>query len=333
MPRFREFPPIPDAEGMAGMFAGSIDGRLYCMGGANFPDKKPWEGGRKVWHDRIFVLDEAGGAWRGIEQRMPSPLAYGVAVEYGGALILVGGNQESSFHPEVWHVSREGDGLRFKPYPALPFPLANMAGCRVGSLVLLAGGNRGFQEPPLQTFLALDLEEPDKGWFELPSWPGPARSQPVAGTHKGEFYLFSGENNGPDASGAAFRNLLLDAYRFKPVKKKEGWTGVWESLPAMPKAASASANPVPVNARGEFVFWGGVDHDLLAFKDPAKHPGIGAKVYGYASKKKVWSFLGSQEAFPSRVTLPAVPWKGGWLYVSGEVKPGVRTPSIVNIEH
>ena len=26
-------------------------------GGANFPDKRPWEGGAKVWHDSVFVLE------------------------------------------------------------------------------------------------------------------------------------------------------------------------------------------------------------------------------------------------------------------------------------
>ena len=32
---------IPDREGMAGMFAGVSGGALFCMGGANFPDKRP----------------------------------------------------------------------------------------------------------------------------------------------------------------------------------------------------------------------------------------------------------------------------------------------------
>ncbi|HSF44549.1 MAG TPA: hypothetical protein VLA58_01020, partial [Chitinophagaceae bacterium] len=45
-PTFKEFPGLPDTEGMAGMFAGQSNGRLFCMGGANFPDKKPWEGGK-----------------------------------------------------------------------------------------------------------------------------------------------------------------------------------------------------------------------------------------------------------------------------------------------
>ena len=40
--------------------AGVSGGALLVAGGANFPDKKPWQGGTKVWYDTVFVLDEPG---------------------------------------------------------------------------------------------------------------------------------------------------------------------------------------------------------------------------------------------------------------------------------
>src|SRR5688572_18046733 len=53
-------PPVPDPVGFAGAFAGVDGTRLVAGGGANFPDgKMPWEGGKKVWHDRLFALDLA----------------------------------------------------------------------------------------------------------------------------------------------------------------------------------------------------------------------------------------------------------------------------------
>jgi hypothetical protein len=33
------------------------NGALIVAGGANFPDKAVWEGGRKHWYDNIFVLE------------------------------------------------------------------------------------------------------------------------------------------------------------------------------------------------------------------------------------------------------------------------------------
>jgi N-acetylneuraminic acid mutarotase len=71
-PSFSEFPALPDTEGMAGMFAGKSNGKLFCMGGANFPDKKPWEGGKKVWYDEIFMFVD-DQKWIRLDQKLPSP--------------------------------------------------------------------------------------------------------------------------------------------------------------------------------------------------------------------------------------------------------------------
>ena len=51
-----KLPSLPDKEGVAGPFAGVSHGALIVAGGANFPDEKPWEGGKKVWSDTVFVL-------------------------------------------------------------------------------------------------------------------------------------------------------------------------------------------------------------------------------------------------------------------------------------
>src|SRR5690349_22553800 len=42
-------PPIPDEHGFASPFAGVNYGALIVAGGTNFPEKKIWEGGTKVW--------------------------------------------------------------------------------------------------------------------------------------------------------------------------------------------------------------------------------------------------------------------------------------------
>jgi len=82
-----KFAPIPDAEGFAGSFAGVHQDALIVAGGANFPEAKPWEGGAKRWHDRVFVLERPGGVWRE-SGRLPLPLAYGVSMTTGDGLIV-----------------------------------------------------------------------------------------------------------------------------------------------------------------------------------------------------------------------------------------------------
>ncbi len=332
MPEFFELPSLPNTEGMAGMFAGKSNGRLFCMGGANFPDKKPWEGGKKIWYDVIFMLDEKSG-WSRLEQKLPTPLAYGIAVDYKDEIIIVGGNDDKDFHSAVFGLHWDGHSLKQRNLPPLPKVLANMAGTLVGNLIIVAGGTSSFQGLPLSDCYALDLEDLGSGWVVMPTWPGPARTQPVSGSYGGNFFLFSGEMAGVDMSGNPRRYMLQDAYRFKPEKSLGKWTGTWEILPVMPKAVSASANPVPVLDNGDFVFWGGVDATAAVHKDPVTHPGIDKKVFLYGADTQVWSFAGIAEKYQARVTLPTVLWKGNWLYISGEIKPGIRINSIVGIKN
>jgi N-acetylneuraminic acid mutarotase len=90
---WRELPSIPDKEGFAGAFTGISGGALIVAGGANFPDKKPQEGGSKVWHDRVWVLETSDGPWRTV-QPLSRPLGYGVSVTHGGGVVCVGGSDE-----------------------------------------------------------------------------------------------------------------------------------------------------------------------------------------------------------------------------------------------
>ena len=332
MPEFKDFSTLPHTEGMAGMFAGQSKGQLFCMGGANFPGKKPWEGGKKIWYDEVYMFSE-GKEWIKLETGLPSTLAYGVSVTYKDEIVLIGGNDDKAFHDGVFGLTWNGKGFNSRQYPALPVPLANMAGALVGSLVVVAGGTSAFTGAPLNTCYALDLDNPEMGWISLPTWPGAARIQPVGGSYNGSFYLFSGEMVGTDHLGKPERRMLQDAFRFTPEKKNGSWSGTWETLPLMPRSATAAANPVPVLPNGQFVFWGGVDAEKAMHKDPVTHPGIDNKVFFYEVPTKTWSFAGTEMNIQARVTLPSVLWNGYWLYISGEIKPGIRTSSIVGIKN
>src|SRR5688572_3878214 len=48
-------PAYPLKPGMAGLISGAHNGVLIAAGGANFPERMPWEGGVKVYYDEIFV--------------------------------------------------------------------------------------------------------------------------------------------------------------------------------------------------------------------------------------------------------------------------------------
>jgi hypothetical protein len=268
-----------------------------------------------------------------MKEHMPSPLAYGVTVEYKEELILIGGNNEKEFRRQVLGLKWNGEYFSSKNYPELPLPLANMAGALVGSVVIVAGGNSSFTGEGLGSCYALDLEHLSEGWIPLSSWPGPARNQPVAGSFANQFYLFSGEAVARDQFGNPQRQMLQDAYKLQVKRNESRLTGEWEILPSLPKSVSASANPVPVNSKGQFIFWGGVDAGVAMHKDPTTHPGNDQAIICYASRKKKWKILGSATNFKAPVTLPSVLLRNYWMYISGEIRPGIRTPAVVGFKN
>src|SRR5665213_2929555 len=67
--------PLPNVRGVATPFAGVHGSVVIAAGGANFPDKLPWEGGKKVWYDAVWILDPLAGSWRQVGT-LPRPLAY-----------------------------------------------------------------------------------------------------------------------------------------------------------------------------------------------------------------------------------------------------------------
>ena len=202
----------------------------------------------------------------------------------------------------------------------------------MGDVIVIAGGSHSPTGSAIKKCLALDLKKIDQGWFELEAWPGQERLFPVCTIYKGDFYLFSGETVGINAKGEKYRSILLDAYRLRLERNNNKWTASWQPLATMPRGMSAGGTVLPVLNNDRFLFWGGVDAVTSAYKTPATHPGIIQNVLFYFPETDTWEFIGQQTKIPSRVTLPVVFWNNRWLYISGEIKPGIRTPSIVSVK-
>lgn len=84
-------------EGVAGAFAGYSNGTLVVVGGANFPGSTDnYEAGKlfahqgctKTWRNEIYTF--ADGKWENAG-KLATPLAYGVTIQNGDEIILVGG--------------------------------------------------------------------------------------------------------------------------------------------------------------------------------------------------------------------------------------------------
>lgn len=329
-PGWEKFPALPDSLGFAGMFAGVSKDRVFCMGGANFPDKKPWQGGNKIWYDKIFMY--TGNEWTERQEKLPQANGYGVSVSYHDKIILVGGNNQNGYTDRVISCQWDGKGIKIEEYPKLPFPLSNMCGALLGDLIILTAGHSNATSDPLNVCLALDLNDLKKGWMILDPIPGPGRLLPVCGVDKDKYYLFSGENTLTNNAGAKYRNILQDAYSLSIHKTSTSIKCTWQKLALMPKGVSAGPSPLPLLPKTGFVFWGGVDGITGLWRDPATHPGISKDVICYNPQTDVWETLKVLPQENARVTGPVIKWNNVWVYISGEIRPGVRTNSNYSIK-
>jgi len=316
---------IPDRMGVAGPIAGTDGEVLIVAGGANFPDAPPWQGGKKVWHDRAYVLNDLYGQWQDAGT-LARPIAYAVSLSIPDGLGIdpgvayFGGSDADRHYAKGWLLRWRDGGLEKKPLPSLPRVCAQGCGALVGDTIYIAGG---IETPDatvaMHQFWALELDQQPLVWRELEAWPGPARMLSVAASRDGAFYLCGGISLSAAGDGRPVRAYLRDGYRYRP---NEGWSRIAE----MPRAAAAAPSPAPGGDPSHFVILGGDDGRLVDFRPLERHPGFPRSILSYDVRRDCWEQVGEQPV--SRVTTSAVFWRNHYIIPSGEVGPGVRTADV-----
>lgn len=321
-----ERPSLPDPRGFASMFAGLSNGAILAAGGANFPEAPPWEGGRKVWYDRIYLADLESGEWRLADEKLPRPLAYGVSATWQDQILCVGGETSiadppgSQYRPEAFSLRWTGRAIERTDLPPLPQPISNACGALIDSRLYVAGGaSSPTATSTLNTFLMLDLSVPprERKWIPLDPWPGPPRMLAVAAVREGAFYLFSGTDLSAGADGKPQREYLRDAYRFDLAQG-------WKRIADLPRSAVAAPTPAPVRG-GHVLVVSGDDASQLHLPQ-AERTGFPADILAYDPMTDRWLSAGRTPA--PRVTVPTVRTWSGWRILSGEQRPGVRSSEV-----
>ncbi len=321
---WKQLPSLPDPLGVAGPFAGVSGTSLVVAGGANFPDKMPWEGGKKVWHDRVWVLDKPDGTWREAG-KLPRPLGYGVSVTARGGVVCVGGSDAQRHYADTFLLSTEPDGFHVKPLAPLPIPLANMTGALMGDDVYIVGGAEAPGEQAA-TNRAFVLSLKDNAWRELEPLPGKARILATGATNDGKFFVFGGVALSPGADRKVVREYLRDAWRYEAGKG-------WIALATMPKAVAAAPSPAPIVGERVWIL-GGDDGSRAGFQPIEKHPGFVGEALSFPvdTRIRVYPWESTDAVKAPRATVPVVQWNGLVVIPSGEVRPGVRSPEVWSVE-
>ncbi len=363
-----DLPPVSQNKvqpGVAGAFAGEHNGVLILAGGANFPDGMPWEGGKKVWHDDIYIMRENQEAFSWMDKtfKLNHPLAYGVSISTDNGIICIGGSDSETVYADCFILKWDPEKkvIEKGDFPSLPEPLSFMTGAMANDKIFIAGGQSKTKNArATKSFYVLDLSKKgtdDFKWVSLPSWPGPPRVLSVSscqsdGVHNC-FYLFSGRNIQPDASTVP----LTDAYKFDIV------TQTWNRLSDI---STAEKDGICVMAGTSWAC--GANHIMVVGGDEgpvyleleklaeqinlaqnrndrdtadqlkaelnrayAEHAGFSRSIYAYHTITDTWVEVGN---FPddSPVTSTAVHWPAldaeDVIIPSGEIRPGVRTPKV-----
>jgi N-acetylneuraminic acid mutarotase len=328
---WRRLPDLPDPLGVAGAFAGVSGGALIVAGGANFPDKKPWEdGGKKVWHDEVYLLDRPDGRWKRIDNKLPhGPLAYGVSVSDHGSVLCVGGSDSERHWPDAFALSWNKNKLTTHPLPPLPRPIANACGTITASKFYIAGG----QETPdstaaLDTLYVLDLSAEKLAWRELEACPGGGRILAVAAALGDDFYIFGGAELKRSDDGKAIRRYRSDAWRYRP---GAGPGAGWRRRAELPHPVVAAPSPAPIDANG-ILLLGGDDGSQAALTPPQGHKGFSKSILCFDLSARAWREIDDAPLPAPRVTAPCVWWEEQWIIPSGERAPGVRSPEVWSLK-
>jgi N-acetylneuraminic acid mutarotase len=320
--RWAQLPPLPDAEGFAGAFAGVSGGALIVAGGANFPGKKPWDGGRKVWYDSIFVLDRPGGTWT-LAGKLPRPLGYGVSATWRDSIVCAGGSDAEGHFAVAFRLHWDGHTIVTAPLPPLPRPIANACGAIAGNRLYVAGGQETPDSPTaLPTLYVIDLAAASPAWRELEPCPGGGRILAAAAAHGDDFWLIGGAALSAGDAGKPRRRYLRHVWRYRP-------GGGWTKMPDLPRPVVAAPSPAPVAGDQIFIL-GGDDGANVDLKPPAPHPGFSRTILCVDATSGAITEQGEVPA--PRVTVPCVRWRDRWVIPSGERVPGVRSPEVWSFE-
>lgn len=314
-----DLPPLPDPLGFAGSFAGTCNDTLLVAGGANFPDGPPWDDGSKIWHDRVFALEQGAGEWREAG-KLPRPLGYGVSISTPDGVICIGGSDERAHYSEVFRLKYNGAKVEIENLPPLPVKLANMAGALVeGSIHVIGGTSSPDDSIASKQHLVFD----GQSWARHDPLPAIGRILPVAAAHQKSFLVFSGASLAPDAAGNPVRTYLRDAWSYRAGRG-------WSRLPDSPRAVVAAPSPAPLVGFSHLLFIGGDDGTLAGFQPRSKHPGFTREILSFNTTTESWSASTPLDShLLSAVTTTVVEWAGGLVIPTGEVRPAVRSPQVL----
>jgi len=316
-------PDLPDPLGRAGMMAAVLreaDGSevIVATGGTNFPDKMPWQGGQRKYHKDILKLARKDSVWSWSKiGELPEGLvgaAFSATPKRNG-LVIAGGASAEGHRADVWLVGLDGKVTRFAESMARPRAYAGFTSAN-GHLIVIGGIARPEDTAAIATLTSLDLDDPDKPWRTTDADPSYGRIIPLVGSGLGKL-VWGGGCSLSEKDGKPFRSYHENLAFQSSLDAGNRFHG-------LPHALAGAAGPGVATATHLF-FVGG--DDGTQYGHPYEtHTGLARRILVMDLETLEVTDLGE---WPHPVAVaPLLRLGDDLVTVSGEVRPGVRTPKL-----
>lgn len=350
-----EWAEIARLEGMNGKpslgFAGAVNAVnnhvLIVAGGANFPDKRPWDGGKKQYSKEIHILQRAGKSFvwnKNNVAQLTEPIAYCGNTSTPAGIVYAGGENDKGLSNKAYLLNWDVvmNQVLIKQLPDLPVALTNISLTSMGNVVYAVGGD-GKQESSA-SFFSLDLDDQHPKWLTLPKLPVALANAVVVSQNAG-IYVIGGRSK--TTSGIS---ELRNSTFFYNLDKKS-----WKSCAVISDGKNTTnfSAGAGVAIDDHFILITGGDNGkvfhqieqyilqiaqakteeeksrLIKAKNKLSihHKGFYRGMLLYHTLENTWTKIGEMP-FAAQVTTTATLWDGNIILSSGEVKPGVRTAAI-----
>ena len=323
-----------NSEGVSAGFCGSVNGNVIMAGGSNFPDTPAAQGGTKRIYDDVRVLQDNCWFKAG---KLPNAAAYGATINVPEGVVCLGGTDGSQGLKSAFLItsvtsegrtetSHQADvGYKGETHtqhlPDLPESLEQCAAAYGAGAIWLAGTKKLYK---------LTWPTGEK-WEAVSDIPSACRSQACAVVQNAAtgpcFYLLGGYDND---SKTVFQDGL--AYDIK--------LDCWHKCTEIPGGAVGA---VATTQGASFILvMGGVNTEIFekAIRgqygdDYLTH---GRDWYQFRDSLLVYNTI--TDTWCSIAKSPLLARAGAglsplspnrWLYVNGELKPGVRASSVTEI--
>lgn len=339
--------PVPDGYGTAGAYIGVISDAIIVAGGSDFPEGFPWEGGVKKWSDRIYIIKAGQNGYeaRLLDEKLPVAAGNGCTAYDGKHIWCFGGTDGKNTVQAVYRISLNGNGVKADSVATLPQGFIPVAAIYSKGEAYVHGTDGS--ENVLYRY------SPSAGsWIRLAGMPGKAISEvaTLAAQHNGKedaIYLIGGR--GRENGGYHFCTHVME---YLPARDK--WNRKAQIISDGNPAALGAASAIGYGS-GHILIFGGdnskeflrrasLEQRISVCADVAErqklqeelteaftsHTGFDRNIYAYHPITDTWITMNQYEKGLPVVT-SAVKLGDKVVIVSGEERPGQRTPDILEV--